>query len=204
MGRKAGVTADQTKAELLAAAARVFALKGYDGASIADITNEAGLSSGSIYAHYKSKAELFVAVLEAHGKRQYSKLIGADPVNDVVDLVTVAGSNFDRRRSSDVALVLEAIVAARRDPEVAELVGSWCMSHEAERAALFHQAQTAGVLDESIQPETISRFATMVALGSFLTAALDVQAVDHEDWTRLITRVVDGFRVAAPKPTRRS
>jgi hypothetical protein len=36
----------------------------------------------------------------------------------------------------------------------------------------------------------------MLALGSFLTAALDVHKVDHDDWTRLIERLVDSFRTA--------
>jgi hypothetical protein len=34
----------------------------------------------------------------------------------------------------------------------------------------------------------------MLALGSFLTAALEVRKVDHEDWTNLIERLVDSVR----------
>ena len=120
MGRKAGVTAEQTRSELLAAAARVFSLKGYDGASIADITNEAGLTSGAVYADYRSKAELFVAMLQAHGQRQYLDLLGNQEIDDVADFLTIAGSSYDSRRPAEAALVLEAIVASRRDPEVAE------------------------------------------------------------------------------------
>jgi AcrR family transcriptional regulator len=58
MGRKAGVTVEQTRTDLLAAAARVFARKGYDGASIADICAEAGLSTGPVYAHYVFRNKL--------------------------------------------------------------------------------------------------------------------------------------------------
>ncbi|MBV9256109.1 MAG: TetR/AcrR family transcriptional regulator [Actinobacteria bacterium] len=194
MGRKAGVTAEQTRAELLAAAARVFALKGYDGASIADICNEAGLSTGPVYAHYGSKAELFVAVLEAHGHGQYRELIGSGQVTDVADFLTQAGSTYDRRPAADAALVIEAIVASKRDPEVAALVSSWLTSGEELLAATIKQAQDAGVLDDRVRPETISRLATMLALGSFLTAALDVDKLDHDDWARLIALLVDSVR----------
>ncbi|MBV8959695.1 MAG: TetR/AcrR family transcriptional regulator [Actinobacteria bacterium] len=196
MGRKAGVTAEQTRAELLAAAARVFALKGYDGASIADICNEAGLSTGPVYAHYGSKAELFVAVLEAHGHGQYRELIGSGQVTDVADFLTQAGSTYDRRPAADAALVIEAIVASKRDPEVAALVSSWLTSGEELLAATIKQAQDAGVLDDRVRPETISRLATMLALGSFLTAALDVDKLDHDDWARLIALLVDSVRPA--------
>jgi len=196
MGRKAGVTAEQTRAELLAAAARVFALKGYDGASIADICNEAGLSTGPVYAHYGSKAELFVAVLEAHGHGQYRELIGSGQVTDVADFLTQAGSTYDRRPAADAALVIEAIVASKRDPEVAALVSSWLTSGEELLAATIKQAQDSGVLDDRVRPETISRLATMLALGSFLTAALDVDKLDHDDWARLIALLVDSVRPA--------
>jgi AcrR family transcriptional regulator len=194
VGRKAGVTAEQTRSELLAAAARVFALKGYDGASIADITAEAGLSSGAVYAHYSSKAELFVAVLRAHGQRQYRELLGRQSAGTIADFLTAAGSTYDRRRPGDAALMIEAIVAAKRDPEVGALVASWLNSGEELLAASIKEAQAAGTLDDSVQAEAIGRLATMLALGSFLTAALDVGKVDHDDWTHLIERLVDSFR----------
>src|SRR4051794_12194940 len=194
MGRKAGVTAEQTRSELLAAAAQVFARKGYDGASIADICAEAGLSTGPVYANYGSKAELFVAVLEAHGQRQYRDLVGGNAAGDVAGFLTTAGSTYDRRQPGVSALVIEAIVASTRDPEVAALVGSWLSAGEELLAASIKQAQDAGALDDSIRPETISRLATMLGVGSFITAALDVNPVDHDDWTRLIERLVDSVR----------
>src|SRR5436305_1991763 len=168
MGRKAGVTAEQTRSELLAAAARVFARKGYDGASIADICSEAGLSTGPVYANYGSKAELFVAVLEAHGQRQYRQLIGGHAAGDVAGFLAAAGSTYDRRQPGMSALVIEAIVASTRDPEVAALVGSWLSAGEELLAASIQQAQNAGSLDDGVRAETISRLATMIALGSFL------------------------------------
>lgn len=197
MGRKAGVTAEQTRSELLSAAAQVFARKGYDGASIADICNEAGLTSGAIYAHYGSKAELFVAVLQAHGQNQYRQMLGRQAVGDVADFLALVGSTYDRRRPGDAALMIEAIVAAKRDPEVAQLVSSWLNSGEELLAASIEQAQEAGAIDDRIRADTISRLATMLALGSFLTAALDVRKLDHADWTRLIEQLVDSFRATA-------
>ncbi len=195
MGRKAGVTAEETRQELLAAAARVFARKGYDGASIADICAEAGLSTGPVYAHYGSKAELFVAVLTNHGQRQYRELLGTQAPDDVADFLTMVGSTYDRRPKEAAALVIEAMVASGRDPDVGKLVSSWLSSGEALLAGQIKEAQAAGAIDDALQPETISRLATMIMLGSFLTRALDAPAPDHDDWGRLIARLVDAFRV---------
>ncbi|HKE75173.1 MAG TPA: helix-turn-helix domain-containing protein, partial [Acidimicrobiales bacterium] len=66
MGRIAGVTPEETRERLLDAAARVFELKGYEGATVAQIAREAGVSSGAIYAHYASKADLLADALRAH------------------------------------------------------------------------------------------------------------------------------------------
>ena len=65
VGRIAGMTAEETRSRLIEAASRSFAERGYDGTRIAEIAREAGLSSGAIYAHYRSKAELLLAALQA-------------------------------------------------------------------------------------------------------------------------------------------
>ncbi len=53
----------ETRQRLLAAAAAVFAERGYDGTRVADIASAAGVSNGALYAHFGSKAELLVAAL---------------------------------------------------------------------------------------------------------------------------------------------
>ncbi len=47
---------------ILAAAQDVFAKKGFDGATIADIAGAAGVASGTVYLYYESKIDLFAAL----------------------------------------------------------------------------------------------------------------------------------------------
>ena len=47
---------------ILNAAAELFSEQGYDRASIRDIANKAGLLAGSVYHHFASKDELYLAV----------------------------------------------------------------------------------------------------------------------------------------------
>ncbi|MEW2395182.1 TetR/AcrR family transcriptional regulator [Streptomyces sp. NPDC046862] len=49
------------RAQITEAAVRCFGRNGLDRTSIADITAESGLSAGSIYSHYRNKAELVQA-----------------------------------------------------------------------------------------------------------------------------------------------
>jgi len=53
----------RTRAALLRAAAAAFATKGYDGASVDAIAAAVGLSKGAVYAHFPSKLELYLAVV---------------------------------------------------------------------------------------------------------------------------------------------
>jgi AcrR family transcriptional regulator len=53
-----------TRERLLAAAERVFAEKGYDGAKLSDIAEAAGVSVGAVYFRFKDKDALFQAIAE--------------------------------------------------------------------------------------------------------------------------------------------
>ena len=53
-----------TRTRILEAAFTVLSRQGYEGTSIKDIANEAGVAQGLIHYHYKSKQLLVLAVLE--------------------------------------------------------------------------------------------------------------------------------------------
>jgi AcrR family transcriptional regulator len=56
---------EQRRDDILAAAKRVFARKGYASTTIADIAKAAGLSYGSIYWYFDSKDALFHELMDA-------------------------------------------------------------------------------------------------------------------------------------------
>src|SRR5438105_7622492 len=54
----------QTHRQLLEAAARVFARKGYRAASVDDVAAEAGFTKGAFYSNFDSKEDVFAALVE--------------------------------------------------------------------------------------------------------------------------------------------
>ncbi|WP_259415835.1 TetR/AcrR family transcriptional regulator [Bacillus toyonensis] len=54
----------ETRQLLLESAIEVFAQLGFHGASVDKIAEYAGFSKGAVYAHFNSKEELFLAILE--------------------------------------------------------------------------------------------------------------------------------------------
>ena len=60
---------ERTREKLLAAGRKVFAARGVEGAQIRDVIGEAGLAIGTFYLHFKSKEELFFAIVEESAAR---------------------------------------------------------------------------------------------------------------------------------------
>lgn len=56
----------ETRRGMLRAAREVFTARGFAEASVADVVARAGASVGSLYHHFGGKAELFLALWEAH------------------------------------------------------------------------------------------------------------------------------------------
>lgn len=59
---------EERRGEILAAAKKVFARKGYHATTIAEIAKEAKLSYGSIYWYFDSKDALFHELMESEGQ----------------------------------------------------------------------------------------------------------------------------------------
>ncbi len=189
MGRIAGASGAQTRERLLRAAADVFARRGYDGTRVADIATEAGLSNSALYAYFASKAELLVGALRTHGRRPLEEMVEADPDGPIVDLFMRTGASLRERPDADRYLVIEALVAARHDPEVAAAMTDYIRERADWMTGLVQQAQLRGEIDATVSARAITHLATSLAIGSTLLTP-DLHGVDDEDWTALLTRVV--------------
>jgi AcrR family transcriptional regulator len=55
-----------TRTLLLAAAARVYARRGFNGATLDEVAAEAGFTKGAVYGHFGSKENLLLALMEEH------------------------------------------------------------------------------------------------------------------------------------------
>lgn len=62
-----------TKEEILLAALRLFADKGYDGVSVRDIAEAVGIRQSSLYKHYGSKQDIFDNIL-VRMEEQYQQM----------------------------------------------------------------------------------------------------------------------------------
>ena len=120
MGRRAGVSSDETRAQLLAAAMRVVAERGYDGTRVAEIAREAGVTTGAIYNHFDSKADLLTAAIREQGPGAFTDLIDAEPSLSAIEVFRRLGVQLPERSHLLSGPIMEIIVATRRDVDVAK------------------------------------------------------------------------------------
>jgi AcrR family transcriptional regulator len=189
MGRIAGVAAAETRERLLRAAADVFAERGYDGTRVADIAAAAGVSNGAMYAHFASKADLLVDALRTHGRRLLAEVFAADPDRSITDMLLVIGRWLPRRRDPQSYLIVEALVAARRDEDVARPMRDYIGERADWLAQLMQVAQAGGEIDPALSPGALAHFCLLLSMGSSLITP-DLHAVDEDEWAALLTRIV--------------
>lgn len=194
MGRHAGVTPEETRERLVDAAARVFQLKGYEGATVALIAQEAGVTSGAIYAHYPNKAALLVDALRVNRERVLATLFpSGGGTTDAGDTLVALGRRLTTRDHQGTQLLAEAALAARRDQELAAVLVAALGEREASMATLLRRGQDDGSLAQGFSPAAGARFALMLSLGSMLVDALGMPATDGDEWDDVVHRFIAGF-----------
>src|SRR5207237_10007152 len=127
-------------------------------------------------------------------------VLAAGGLASVADLLSALGATLERRSRAKGSLLVEAIVAARRDPDVAAALVAGIGERQSVFTELLHQAQLAGDIDPAVSPEVISRFCLMVGLGSLLLRALDLPPTADDEWSSFIARLVDSFRTKENQP----
>ena len=106
--------AERTRADLLAAARRVFAEKGYEGASVGDVAAAAGYTKGAVYANFGSKEDLFLEL--ARELTADDAALKDSPTGvDLHEVFAVRPADDDA--TAQMLLALELYVYAIRHPE---------------------------------------------------------------------------------------
>lgn len=118
--------ARQRREQILDAASVCFARDGFHGASIAQISKQAGMSPGHIYHFFDNKEAIVAGIVERMAARWLELLepypTDVDVVATIVDRATRALA--ERTRPDFVGLWLEVLAETARNATVARAVGA--------------------------------------------------------------------------------
>jgi hypothetical protein len=136
-----------------------------------------------------SKAELLVNALRMHGPPLLAEMFAVDPKRPVTDSLLLFTGRLLRRRDTHDDLIIGALVAARRDEDIALSMREYVGERADCLAELMRVAQSRGELDPALSPDTLAHLCLVLAIGSSLMAP-SFHTVDDPEWAALLTRIV--------------
>jgi AcrR family transcriptional regulator len=112
---------ERNRERVLDAARRVFLQRGYGGASLDTIAEEAGFSKGVVYSRFAGKSDLFLALLEARIAERAEENAAISRTSagaDGVRALLVANAQRSEDGGDWARLLIEFRIVAARDPEL--------------------------------------------------------------------------------------
>ena len=191
----------QTREHLLAAAAEVFAERGFHGASLDEVAAVAGFTKGAVYSNFKNKEDLFLALFKASFEREMHALrttledSDVPPEERIPDFVALIRDETRRTRSMGL-LYQEFWLYAARNPSAREEL----MRIEDEGVRALAEIIAAERARQGIEPlESAVQAARIVEIlfrGIGQLRALDPDAVDDAFVEAAISFVARGLGAA--------
>jgi AcrR family transcriptional regulator len=200
----------RTRAELLATSARVFARRGYNGASVEEIAEQAGYSHGAVYSNFDGKADLFLAVFEEYMAERARELAMTQiAVDDDAPLEVRARAladqwmeRFARDRESFV-LHMEFIAHAGRDPELAGRFGTRSAAMREAISGYIAQYQAEAGIELKLPPDDLALVLRALGIGLAVEALVAPEPLREDLYGDFVELLVTLLREspAAPAPT---
>ncbi len=169
--------------EALAAALRVFWMRGYEGASLTELTEAMGITRPSLYACYGNKESLFRKALDLyeHEKLAYmSAALDAPTARGVAERL-LRGALEMQLNAADpkgcLGVISSVTCGAEAESIKAEVIARRASSDAALKAR-FERAKAEGDLPDGVEPQALARYMVAVIQGLCVQAGSGASADD--------------------------
>jgi AcrR family transcriptional regulator len=183
---------EETRSHILDAAGELFAERGYDATSVADICARAGVTKGAFYHHFASKQAVFLELrdrwlgpLEA----QLSLPRGEDEplpqlLQQVANMVKqIFAAEGEQQRQQ---IFLELLSAARHDPTILPALLTPMQKYREAFAQMIGAGIREGTL-RRVDREVVAQVLVTLGFGLIVQSLLDPQG---DDWGAIASRAV--------------
>jgi AcrR family transcriptional regulator len=183
---------------LMQAAAKVFARRGLQQASIDEVAEQAGYTKGAFYANFKNKEELFLAMLDERFAARLEEIERAVATDEPPEeQARQAGADFTRALSSDPEwerLFLEFSAHAARNEDFREELVTRYRSLRSSIAELYRRRIEREGGEPPIPVEQMALMTFAMANGFALEKLLEPDAVDDELYGTMLMIFFTGLR----------
>jgi TetR/AcrR family transcriptional regulator len=203
-------TGDRTRAEIVAAAERHFAARGFEATRLDDIAAEVGIRRAAIFYYFRDKQELYKAVLDAvFGDWTVALPTGGSPA-ERLEASLIGWIDYVTRRPSVARLILREAASAQPGV-VSQFARSGSAPVEWFRAVI-DEGVASGELKPIIEPHrfmslmgaiTVFHFAAMpwLTLGTAIHPWSPNEIEKHKREILLVARTMLGMESPTPRHT---
>ncbi|MBQ0993122.1 TetR/AcrR family transcriptional regulator [Micromonospora sp. PSH03] len=199
------------RAEILAAAAQLFAANGFHATSMADIITESGLSAGAVYRYFRSKEDLIAAVAEtalSAASETFATLLAdraaPSPEQVITAIIETTTDRFIHDPVTGVDLTrigVQVWAEALRSPELAARASDVYRRLRGQFAEVARRWQAAGHLPAAAVPEQAG--AAMLSLvQGFILQRLLVSDTDADGYLAGVKALLSATSPTGPHATR--
>ena len=160
-----------TRLRLIEAAERLFIRKGFDGASVEEISENAGFTRGAFYSNFENKDQIFLAVIDHRAPKNHDEIFRQ--ASGPSELMAAARQWFSGqwRLKDFIALRSEFSRRALRHPAVRKHLSALLKREIETYSAAVGRFVTTADGGTASRPETVVLVLLAVALGLGVLAA---------------------------------
>jgi len=194
---------ERNRTAVLDAARRVFLDRGYGGATVDAIAEEAGFSKGVVYSQFGSKADMFMELLEqriADRAAQNERLAAGKPLAAAARELLLAAERDVVSEHGWAQLLVEFRTHAARDPVLNRRYADAHRRTVAELAALLARLHDRDGTPPVVPVTSMAEFVLAMGTGVTLERAANPGALPAGDTLALMLRAFDGLTQPGEQP----
>jgi AcrR family transcriptional regulator len=167
---------ERRREQILEGAQRAFARHGYEGATVARLEEETGLSRGAIFNYFQNKEALFVALV-ARSSAQFVEIWLEEGYRALLEAVTHADADW-------LSVQVEATRRIRTDESFREQINK--LEDEAAATRADRYARLSKSVREDVPIQAAAQFLGMLANGVAFARVTGGSIPDLDDLMKLI------------------
>jgi AcrR family transcriptional regulator len=188
----------ETRTRLIAAARVVFARRGFQAATVEEIAEEAGVTTGALYSNFKGKEDLFLTLVEERVDPRLAKVYealeaeladGAPPLEAARRFVAML-----RQERDAFLLLIDFWGQAVRDPKAAERFAERHARLRVIVARLLNSATDDRQNEATLPPEQLATILIVLANGFAIERLANPGAVPDDLFGHAMGALLRGTR----------
>ena len=193
----------ELKNRIISESLKLFSLKGFLSTSLDDILKASGSSKGGFYNHFKSKEELFYAVLiQAQKTWREKALYGLNNTSKPVERIKLLLNNYRDRYLVDTenfpgGCVFVSLSVELDDlrPHLAQEINKGFVRFKAMIKKLLDESKDAGELAEDVSTKAVSEMLFSGMLGASVMYGMDKSKANLDQTIQSLIRYLEGISV---------